>query len=946
MLDRATVRDLYSEAAALPAEERARLLERRCNGNAALRAEVESLLEALARWPSFLGTPTPALPAPTESPGTRLGPYRLLQEIGHGGFGAVYMAEQEAPVRRRVAVKVIKLGMDTRAVIARFEAERQALAMMDHAHIARVLDAGATESGRPFFVMELVRGDSITRYCDGHSLSVPERVDLFLQVCHAVQHAHSKGVIHRDLKPGNVLVETQDGRALAKVIDFGIAKAIEQPLTEQTLFTGFRQLTGTPEYMSPEQAEGSLDIDTRSDVYSLGVLLYELLTGATPLGPMKPNPASPAEVQQLIRAADPPKPSTRLSRSAALAELAARRRALPGRLCTMVRGDLDWIVMRALEKDRARRYETADALAADLRRHLAREPVEAAPPSAAYRLRRFVRRNRGPVIAGSLLVATLVLGVIGTSAGLVRSNAERRRAEQAKAFITSMLEAVKPGVARGEDTKLMRRVLNEAAARVDAGEAGDPLIEAELRHTIGAAYLSLGAPDVAGPMLLRAVELRTAALGPDDPATVNSLERLGAAQREAGLLVESEGTLRRVVDDLRRALGRHTATFDATNNLGVTLEKQGRFAEAEACFREAIEGLTQTAGAEHRLTQSAMYNLGFALMSRGRHREAEPLLRAALEARRRTQGDDAPATLLTLSTLGGMMSDTGRTDEAEPLLREALEGHRRVYGPDHPATLLVLNNMGMLMQAVKRPAEAEPYFREALEGLRRRFGDKHPSTLLAMQNLGSSILALGRAEEAEPMLRQAAEGARRSPALGERSARTYTAVLCYAGAERLLGKLEEAEALAREAHAGLARLLDPGHPWALNAASMLGKILQARGRPEEAEPLFQEFAQGRAKAFGPGHPHTLEAAAVYGSLLAELGRFVDAERTLLGALEAAGAAPPAPPAPKESRALIEALAGLHDRWHQAEPGAGHDAQASRWRGRLDTPPHTPPPAEK
>jgi serine/threonine-protein kinase len=392
-------KQIVAEALEMATDRRTEFVVRACGTDEALRREVEQLLAADDEAARFLEEPTfvdPLAPPPVEGPGTVIGPYKILQELGEGGFGIVYMAEQQEPVKRKVALKIIKLGMDTRQVIARFEAERQALAMMDHPNIAKVLDAGATDSGRPFFVMELVRGIPITEYCDSNNLSTNERLQLFVPVCQAVQHAHQKGIIHRDVKPSNVLVTLHDGKPVPKVIDFGIAKATNQQLTEKTVFTAFRQFIGTPEYMSPEQAEMSgLDIDTRTDIYSLGVLLYELLTGTTPFGSKLLREAAYGEVQRIIREVEPDRPSTRLSTMGEqLTSVARHRRAEPRILSRMLRGDLDWIVMKALEKDRTRRYETPSGLAADIERHLADEPVLAGPPGAAYRLRKFARRHK------------------------------------------------------------------------------------------------------------------------------------------------------------------------------------------------------------------------------------------------------------------------------------------------------------------------------------------------------------------------------------------------------------------------------------------------------------------------------------------------------------------------------------------------------------------------
>ena len=447
-VDRAAT--ILDRALELNSPERDAYIEGACGDDVELRQEVEAMLQAHEEAGDFLAAPTnenaATIPSfPNEKPGTIIDRYKILQLIGEGGFGAVYMAEQQKPVKRRVALKIIKLGMDTKQVIARFEAERQALAMMDHPNIARVFDAGSTETGRPYFVMELVKGVPITEYCDTENLSTKDRLDLFIDVCHAVQHAHQKGIIHRDIKPSNVMVTLHDGKPVPKVIDFGIAKATNRELTDKTLFTEYRQLIGTPQYMSPEQAEMSgLDIDTRSDIYSLGVLLYELLTGTTPFDPKRLRSAALGEIQRIIREEEPDKPSTRLSemsrhigtgvspvsderdgpadsrddrstQRSSIQYIAKHRKTEPAQLSRQLRGDLDWIIMKALEKERARRYETANGLAADIQRHLSDEPVLASPPSAVYQVRKFVRRHRQAVIAGGVMAGVLVLGVVGTT---------------------------------------------------------------------------------------------------------------------------------------------------------------------------------------------------------------------------------------------------------------------------------------------------------------------------------------------------------------------------------------------------------------------------------------------------------------------------------------------------------------------------------------------------
>src|SRR5262245_10449456 len=550
--DPRTAKDIFVELVSnVPPEEWENWLEQSCQGNDELRNHVRVLLRAHAEPGSFLEQPAVAADATvlhespiSEVPGTVIGPYKLLQQIGEGGMGVVFMAEQTEPIQRTVALKIIKPGMDTRQVIARFEAERQALAMMDHPSIARVLDAGTTDTGRPYFVMELVKGIPVTKYCDEKQLTIRERLELFRPICEAVQHAHQKGVIHRDIKPTNVLVAEYDNHAVPKIIDFGVAKATAQKLTERTMFTEFGQVIGTVEYMSPEQAKlNQIDIDTRSNIYSLGVLLYELLTGTTPFKRQRLREAAFDEVLRIIREEEPPKPSTRLSTlstnsgslplagrdgegvSSSLASITANRHTEPARLSKDILGELDWIVMNCLDKDRNRRYETANGLSRDIERYLCDEPVQACPPSAMYQFRKFVRRNK--IAAAFVLMLLASVAALAVSNIQTRRNERRANTEAAKSRVIidlqqQMLASSNPNEVKGADYTV-RQLLDDFSGRLGKELVEQPEVEAQIRATIGAAYWRLGVFDKAEPNLTRALELRRRVLGPRHEKVADSL---------------------------------------------------------------------------------------------------------------------------------------------------------------------------------------------------------------------------------------------------------------------------------------------------------------------------------------------------------------------------------------------------------------------------------------
>ncbi len=692
--------------------------------------------------------------------GLKIGPYRILQLLGEGGFGSVYMAEQSEPIRRRVALKVIKAGMDTRQVIARFEQERQALAMMDHPAIAQVLDAGTTDSGRPYFVMELVRGEPVTEYCDKHNLPVASRLELFAEICSAVQHAHTKGIIHRDLKPSNILVTFEDGQARAKVIDFGIAKATAGNLTEKTLYTEHRALVGTPEYMSPEQAEGSLDIDTRTDVYALGVLLYELLTGTTPFDSRKLRAAAAGEIQRILREDEPPRPSTRLSQSVETVDaVAAHRDTEPKKLSSALRGELDWIVMKALEKDRQRRYETANGLALDIQRYLAGEPVSAAPPSAGYRFRKFVRRHRAAVSAASLVAAALVAAVVGISWQAREARAQRDKAERVAEFMAEMLRGVEPGVARGRDTTMLTEMMNAAAGRIDRGElARAPEAELELRGTIGTAFRELALHDEAARMLVPAVPLARGLHSGDSAEIAEAVENLAQLLNDRGDLAAAEPLYREALAmDQRLFPGDNAQVATDLNNLSSLLADKGDLAASEPIARQALEVRRRLFPGDHEDLAESLNNLAHLQSGRGDLQGAIALFREALAMSRRLYPGDHPRVAGGLNNLSVLLKNSGDLTGAEPLARETLEMRRRLFPGDHPYVATGLNNLALILQERGDLVAPEALFRESLAMRRRLYPEGHVSIATDLNNLAGLLLARNEPAAAEPLYREAAE---------------------------------------------------------------------------------------------------------------------------------------------------------------------------------------------
>lgn len=911
---RREIERIFNEVVDEPPARQAELIEQRCGSRHALRSEVQRLLRASDEvMGDFMHVATLDASGPDGSPGAdgglkldRVGRYRIESQIGEGGMGLVYAARQESP-DRSVALKLLRPGLVSPALVRRFQHEVQALAALQHPNIAHIYEAGTIELAagdgcfeQPYFAMELIRGEPLTEYVRRRSLGIRQRLALLIEVCDAVQHAHQKGVIHRDLKPANILV---DGSGRPKVLDFGVARVATADIEARTQHTGAGQLIGTLAYMSPEQLAGEpQQVDTRSDVYSLGVIAFELLAGRLPYD-LSGKPLG-ASVRMLTE--NPP----------------ARLGAV-SRIC---RGDLDAIVAKALERDPVRRYPSAHALSEDMRRHLRREPIAARPPSAVYQLGRFAQRNKALVGGLAAALVALILGLVGTGYGLHRAatalaqaNERSQQLDDVVRFQASQLgeidvsrmgvwlrsalldeirsakqrsrlepDAIEAQMSATDDlldgasfTNLALRMLDQnvferALNAIGAEFPDQPLVRARLLHTTADTLRNLGMLERAIVPQEEVLRIWRETLGSDDQNTLGALNNLGHILHRIGRLEEAEAHLREAVDGYRRTLGEdHPETLSATSNLGALLRDLRRTEEAEQLYIETMERRERLLGRDHPSTLTSYNNVGTMLASQGKRAESLAYHRSALEGRRRALGAENPDTLTSIMNLGITLVLQGNFEEAEPLLEEAVQTSRRVLGDDHPDTLAALFYLGTLYRQQSRLADAEPLLRQSLEGRRRTLGRDHTKSIQSLGMLAALLRDQGRLEEAEALYLEALE--RNQRVYGDDHPGTIAWVNCLGQVYLDRNMPGEAEEFFRSALEGRRRVLGEQHPETLPSLNNVASALMAQDKLDQAEPILDEALHVSRRVLGDDHPNTLGIMSNLGRLLRRLDRLDAAE---------------------------------------------------------------------
>jgi len=895
------VKTLLQQALDLAPEQRTAFLDEACSSDSALREELDSLLAAAEEVrSSFMQSPPLAdeflhgmKAGVTLEPGQTIAQrFHLVRKLGEGGMGQVWLAEQSSPVRRSVALKLIRAGMYDEAVVQRFQAERQSLAIMDHPAIAKVFDAGTTEQGQPYFVMEYVPGLPITEYCDQKKFSIQQRLELFIQACEGVQHAHQKAIIHRDLKPANILVVEVDGKPVPRIIDFGLAKATSPQFGGDDQVTRLGTFPGTPGYMSPEQADPrGGDVDTRSDVYSLGIVLYVLLTGTLPLDLRLGQTQSLDEVLRRLREEEPPRPSARASSNPASTPAFAEARGTEtAQLAGLLQGDLDWITMKALEKDRARRYATPSELAADLQRYLNHEPVLARPASSTYRLQKYVRRHRVGVTAAAVLVLLLAGFALVQAVQLRRitkerdrANRERDRATRISDFMTDMFKVSDPSEARGNSITA-REILDKASQDIATGLANDPELQGRLMYTMGNVYSSLGLDSRAESLLSRALETQRRTLGWENPDTLDSAASLGQSLRYQGRYAEAEKLLRETVETQRRILGpTHPDTLRSINGLGNTLYYEGDYAHAEKLLRGVFDIDREVRGPENPDTLKAMRDLSVTVRMEGHLAEAETLQRDALAMQRRVFGPEHPDTLSVMVSLANTLLLEGHYGGAERLEREILSVESKILGKEHPDTLTAMYNLTRILAQEGHSAEAETLIRDAIAVQRRVLGPEHPDVLDSLDMLAETLLQEGKKSEAEQVLRGAV--AVKTRTLGPEHAATLFSMADLGETLLAEGHYAEAEQVQRKTSDARHRVLGPEQRDTLYSMSDLADVLSHEGHAVEAEQRLHQTLEVQRRVLGTDDPDTARTIYLLAAAAARTGHPDDALEQLSQAVE-------------------------------------------------------------
>lgn len=918
------VSELFLAARALPERERVPFLDRECSGDDALRDEVVAWLATEGRplpledlGERIRPSTDPERPAPdgdslilesgmsgsreSEEDEGPIDRYRLLEKLGEGGFGTVHLAEQSSPFRRLVALKVLKPGMDSRQVIARFEAERQALARMDHPNITRILDSGTTQRGRPYFVMDLVRGVPITEYVRSEKLGPRRILELMLQVCRAVHHAHQKGILHRDLKPSNVLVTIHDGLPVPKVIDFGIAKALHGRLTDLTVFTHCRQFIGTPAYMSPEQAEMSgLDVDTRSDIYSLGVLLYELLTGVTPIEKAKLARCSHSDVQRLLREFEPQTPSRRLSSitsSTSSIEHSVQATIERGHdLARQVRGDIDWIVMRCLEKDRTRRYSSADALAADIERYLRDEPVDAGPPGILYRASKYIRRHRVFVVSAAAIAATLMIGLLVSVVGWKEAARQRDRAMSARedamneakrantvvGLLLDMFSGADPTSSRAQSDSL-RRLLDDFTAMQTGDLDAEPGVLYSVDLVVGKAYLSLGELAKAHSRAIDAVDTARRLHGPNHLDVARALDLLGMIELRTGKKDEAERSVSDALAIKRRLLDPRSDEIASTlSDLAAVRRAQMRYTDSLALAQEAVSIERAIHGNEHEIVGSALLGLAASYVDLGALADAENAATEAHDVYVRTLRPDHPFVATALERLSSIKSMRGDSRRAEELIRESLELRVRVLGDAHYEVAVARANLALILRARGDHEHAIDLLERARASTIAAFGEESSQAAAMTGSLGTTLFLASRTDEAEQLLRTSIRVLRNT--LGEDSVELANQLSNLANLLSGRGEHDEAAQFAKAALATRRKHYGESHQATAFALLTLAEIERRRGLLEEAENHTREGVRSLEAAVGKNHPAYARAQASLARVLRLRGSLPTA---LVAASEAA-----------------------------------------------------------